>query len=137
MKKALITGITGQDGAYLAEFLLQKGSQVHGIKRRSSLINIQRIDHFYQDPFLKCDCNFILYYGDMTDASSLTRIPQKVQPDEVYNYAAQSHVAVSIEDPECTSDSVTGLELAGFLRRSVCSVWQRTKSEIYGKRVKT
>ena len=104
MKKALITGITGQDGSYLAELLLQKGYQVHGIKRRSSSLNTQRIDHLYQEPFAG-ERNFILYHGDMTDSSSLTHILQKVQPDEVYNLAAQSHVAVSFEEPEYTADS--------------------------------
>src|SRR5438067_8508502 len=105
MKKiALITGITGQDGAYMAEFLLQKGYEVHGIKRRSSLFNTDRIDHLYQDPHVK-DRDFILHYGDMTDSSSLTRIIQHVQPDELYNYAAQSHVAVSFEEPEYTANS--------------------------------
>jgi GDPmannose 4,6-dehydratase len=98
MKKALITGITGQDGAYLAEFLLEKGYQIHGIKRRSSLINTNRIDHLYQDPFSSNHRNFILYHGDMTDASSLTHILQKVQPDEVYNLAAQSHVVCSVSE---------------------------------------
>src|SRR3990167_2387652 len=103
-KRALITGVTGQDGAYLAEFLLNKGYEVHGIKRRSSLINTARIDHLYQDPHVS-DRHFILHYGDMTDGSSLTRIIQQVQPDEIYNLAAQSHVAVSFEEPEYTADS--------------------------------
>ncbi|MEC8260403.1 MAG: GDP-mannose 4,6-dehydratase, partial [SAR324 cluster bacterium] len=94
MKKALITGVTGQDGAYLAEFLLKKGYEVHGIKRRTSLINTDRIDHLYQDPHTR-DRHFILHHGDLTDSSSLTRIIQHVQPDEIYNLAAQSHVAVS------------------------------------------
>jgi len=93
-KKALITGVTGQDGAYLAEFLLAKGYEVHGIKRRSSSINTGRIDHLYQDPHVK-DRNFILHYGDMTDSSSLIAIVGKIEPDEIYNLAAQSHVAVS------------------------------------------
>jgi len=99
-KKALITGITGQDGAYLAEFLLEKGYEVHGIKRRTSLFNTDRIDHLYQDPHEK-NRKFILHYGDMTDSSSLVHIIQKVQPDEIYNLAAQSHVAVSFEEPRC------------------------------------
>ena len=102
MKKALITGVTGQDGAYLAEFLLKKGYEVHGIKRRTSLINTDRIDHLYQDPHTK-DRHFILHHSDLTDSSSLTRIIQHVQPDEIYNLAAQSHVAVSFENPVFSS----------------------------------
>src|SRR4030042_3523941 len=102
-KVALITGITGQDGAYLAEFLLKKGYVVHGIKRRSSLFNTDRIDHLYQDPHVS-NRNFILHYGDMTDSTNLIRIIQQVLPDEVYNLAAQSHVAVSFEAPEYTAD---------------------------------
>ena len=94
MKKALITGVTGQDGAYLAEFLLNKGYEVHGIKRRTSLFNTDRIDHLYQDPHVP-ERNFILHHGDLTDTSSLIRIIKDVQPDEIYNLAAQSHVAVS------------------------------------------
>src|SRR6266699_1084117 len=104
MKKALITGITGQDGAYLAEFLLNKGYEVHGIKRRSSLFNTNRIDHLYQDPH-QMQRHFILHHGDMTDTSSLIRVVQLVQPDEIYNLAAQSHVAVSFEEPEYTAES--------------------------------
>ena len=104
MKKALITGITGQDGSYLAEFLLHKGHEVHGIKSRSSLINTDRIDHLYQDPHEQ-DLKFILHHGDLTDATSLIRIIQEVQPDEIYNLAAQSHVAVSFEEPEYTANS--------------------------------
>ena len=104
MKKALITGITGQDGSYLAEFLLKKGYEVHGIKRRSSLINTQRIDHLYQDPQKK-NRNFILHHGDLTDSTSLLRIIKQTQPDEIYNLAAQSHVAVSFEEPEYTANS--------------------------------
>ena len=104
IKKALITGITGQDGAYLAEFLLEKGYEVHGIKRRSSLFNTDRIDHLYQDPHEK-NRNLILHYGDLTDATNLIRILQQVQPYEVYNLAAQSHVAVSFESPEYTADT--------------------------------
>jgi GDP-D-mannose dehydratase len=103
-KKALITGITGQDGAYLAEFLLAKGYEVHGIKRRASLFNTDRIDHLYQDPH-QTDRNLILHYGDLTDATNLIRILQQVQPDEVYNLAAQSHVQVSFESPEYTADT--------------------------------
>ena len=104
MKKALVTGITGQDGSYLAEFLLDKGYEVHGIKRRSSLINTDRIDHLYQDPHEQ-DLKFILHHGDLTDATSLIRIIQEVQPNEIYNLAAQSHVAVSFEEPEYTANS--------------------------------
>ncbi len=103
-KKALITGITGQDGAYLAELLLEKGYEVHGIKRRSSLFNTDRIDHLYQDPHEK-NCRFVLHYGDLTDSSSLIHIIEKVKPDELYNLAAQSHVAVSFEEPEYTANA--------------------------------
>ena len=103
MKKALITGVTGQDGSYLAEFLLEKGYEVHGIKRRSSMFNTQRVDHIYEDPHVEHQ-RFILHYGDLTDTSNLTRIVQQVQPDEIYNLGAQSHVAVSFESGEssCT-----------------------------------
>src|ERR1700693_3112881 len=104
MKKALITGITGQDGSYLAEFLLAKGYEVHGIKRRSSLLNTERVDHLYEDPRLP-GRRFFLHYGDMTDANSLIRVVEKSQPDEIYNLAAQSHVAVSFEQPEYTANS--------------------------------
>jgi GDPmannose 4,6-dehydratase len=104
MRKALITGVTGQDGAYLAEFLLKKGYEVHGIKRRSSLFNTQRIDHLYEDPHSKHP-RLVLHYGDMTDSSSLVKIIQEVQPDEIYNLAAQSHVKVSFEEPEYTADA--------------------------------
>ena len=103
MKKALITGITGQDGSYLAEFLLEKGYEVHGIKRRSSLFNTQRVDHIYEDPHVEHQ-RFMLHYGDLTDSSNLTRVVQQVQPDEIYNLGAQSHVAVSFESPEYTAD---------------------------------
>ena len=102
-KTALITGVTGQDGSYLAEFLLDKGYEVHGIKRRASLFNTQRVDHIYQDPHVD-HARFQLHYGDLTDSSNLTRILQDVQPDEVYNLGAQSHVAVSFEAPEYTAD---------------------------------
>ena len=137
-KKALITGITGQDGSYLAEFLLKKGYEVHGIKRRASLLNTQRIDHLYQDPFVN-ERDFILYHGDMTDASSLTRILQKVQPDEVYNLAAQSHVAVSFEEPEYTADSdgvgvlrlLEAIRLLGFGKKT--KFYQASTSELFGK----
>ena len=107
MKKALITGITGQDGAYLAEFLLRKGYEVHGIKRRASLFNTDRIDHLYQDPHAN-GRHFVLHYGDLSDSSNLVRIMQEVKPDEVYNLAAQSHVQVSFESPEYTADVDNG-----------------------------
>ena len=104
MKKALITGITGQDGSYLAEFLLEKNYEVHGIKRRSSSFNTSRIDHLYQDPHVD-NSKFILHYGDLTDSTNLIKIIQKVKPDEIYNLGAQSHVAVSFESPEYTANS--------------------------------
>jgi len=137
-KKALITGITGQDGAYLAEFLLGKGYEVHGIKRRASLFNTDRIDHLYQDPHEK-GRRFILHYGDMTDSSSLIRITQQVQPDEIYNLAAQSHVAVSFEEPEYTaeSDAVGTLRLLEAIRilglDKKCRFYQASTSELFGK----
>src|SRR5210317_2222684 len=102
-KRALITGITGQDGSYLAEFLLEKGYEVHGIKRRASSFNTERIDHIYQDPH-STNRRLFLHYGDLTDTSNITRIIQQVQPDEIYNLGAQSHVAVSFEEPEYTAD---------------------------------
>ena len=104
MKKALITGVTGQDGSYLSEFLIHKGYEVHGIKRRASTINTDRIDHLYKDPHEK-NVKLILHHGDMTDSTSLIRIIQEIQPDEIYNLAAQSHVAVSFEEPEYTANS--------------------------------
>ena len=137
MKRALITGITGQDGAYLAEFLLEKGYEVHGIKRRSSLFNTDRIDHLYQDPHEKGQ-RFILHYGDMTDSSSLIRIIQQVQPDEIYNLAAQSHVAVSFEEPEYTanSDALGVLRLLEAIRilgmEKKTRFYQASTSELYG-----
>ena len=137
-RKALITGITGQDGAYLAEFLLDKGYEVHGIKRRASLINTQRIDHLYMDPHIE-HARLRLHYGDMTDGSSLLRIVQSVQPDEVYNLAAQSHVAVSFEEPEYTaeSDAVGTLRLLEAIRNlgmeSECRFYQASTSELFGK----
>jgi GDPmannose 4,6-dehydratase len=137
-KRALITGITGQDGSYLTEFLLNKGYIVHGIKRRSSLINTDRIDHLYQDPHVS-DRNFILHYGDMTDSSSLTRIIQESQPDEIYNLAAQSHVAVSFEEPEYTADSdalgaLRILEAIRILKmEKKTRYYQASTSELYGK----
>src|SRR6202035_4504059 len=117
MKKALITGVTGQDGAYLAEFLLAKGYEVHGLKRRSSLFNTDRIDHLYQDPHVP-GRRFVLHHGDMTDSCSLIRVLQQVQPDEIYNLAAQSHVAVSFEEPEYTanSDGLGALRLLEAIR---------------------
>jgi GDPmannose 4,6-dehydratase len=134
---ALITGITGQDGAYLAEFLLKKGYIVHGIKRRSSLFNTDRIDHLYQDPHVS-HRNFILHYGDMTDSSSLVRIIQQVQPDEIYNLAAQSHVAVSFEEPEYTanSDALGALRVLEAIRilglEQKTRFYQASTSELYG-----
>jgi len=138
MKKALITGITGQDGAYLTEFLINKGYEVHGIKRRASLFNTHRIDHLYQEQHVK-DRKLILHYGDMTDSSNLIRIVQKVQPDEVYNLAAQSHVAVSFEAPEYTADT----DALGTLRlleaiktlnlHKTCRFYQASTSELFGK----
>ncbi|WP_430624950.1 GDP-mannose 4,6-dehydratase [Rhodopseudomonas sp. P1] len=137
MKRALITGVTGQDGAYLAEFLLQKGYEVHGIKRRTSLFNTDRIDHLYQDPHEK-DVHFILHHGDLTDSSSLVRIIQQVQPDEIYNLAAQSHVAVSFEEPEYTanSDALGALRILEALRilglKKSTRFYQASTSELYG-----
>ena len=137
MKKALITGITGQDGAYLAEFLLEKGYEVHGIKRRASQFNTQRIDHLYQDPHVD-NQRLILHYGDLTDSSNLTRILQEVQPDEVYNLGAQSHVAVSFEAPEYTADvdamgALRLLEAIRFLGlEKKTRFYQASTSELYG-----
>ena len=138
MKKALITGITGQDGAYLAEFLLEKGYEVHGIKRRASLFNTDRIDHLYEDPH-ETDRRLILHYGDLTDATNLIRVLQQVQPDEVYNLAAQSHVQVSFETPEYTADVdalgtmriLEGIRLLGLERKT--RFYQASTSELYGK----
>src|ERR1700757_490704 len=138
MKKALITGITGQDGAYLAELLLNKGYEVHGIKRRTSLINTGRIDHLYQDPHEK-DVRLKLHYGDLTDSTNLIRIIQEVQPDEIYNLAAQSHVAVSFETPEYTanSDAVGTLRLLEAIRilglENKTRFYQASTSEMFGK----
>ena len=138
MRKALITGITGQDGAYLAEFLLDKGYEVHGIKRRSSLFNTDRIDHLYQDPHEK-EQKFILHHGDLTDSSSLIRIIQEVQPDEIYNLAAQSHVAVSFEEPEYTanSDALGALRILEAIRilklEKKTKYYQASTSELYGQ----
>lgn len=136
-KKALVTGITGQDGAYLAEFLLKKGYEVHGIKRRTSLFNTDRIDHLYQGP-QEQGRRFILHYGDMTDSSSLVRIIQQVQPDEIYNLAAQSHVAVSFEEPEYTanSDAIGPLRILEAVRilglEKKTRFYQASTSELYG-----
>ncbi|GAB6142758.1 GDP-mannose 4,6-dehydratase [Desulfocicer niacini] len=138
MKKALITGITGQDGAYLAEFLLKKGYEVHGIKRRASLFNTDRIDHLYQGPH-EANRRFILHYGDLTDSTNLIRILQQVQPDEVYNLAAQSHVAVSFESPEYTADTdglgtlrlLEGIRLLGLEKTT--KFYQASTSELFGK----
>src|SRR5690242_11625366 len=136
-KKALISGVTGQDGAYLAEFLLRKGYEVHGIKRRTSLFNTDRIDHLYQDPHVD-DRHFILHHGDMTDSTSLLRIIQKVQPDEIYNLAAQSHVAVSFEEPEFTANAdgigalriLEAIRILGLERKT--RYYQASTSELYG-----
>lgn len=137
MKVALITGVTGQDGSYLAEFLLKKGYQVHGIKRRGSLFNTQRVDHIYEDPHVD-NQHFVLHYGDLSDSTNLIRIIQEVQPDEVYNLGAQSHVAVSFESPEYTADvdALGALRLLEAIR--ICGLEKKTKfyqastSELYG-----
>jgi GDPmannose 4,6-dehydratase len=137
-KKALITGITGQDGAYLAEFLLGRGYEVHGIKRRSSLFNTDRIDHLYQGPQER-NRRFVLHYGDMTDTSSLVRVIQLVQPDEIYNLAAQSHVAVSFEEPEYTANAdglgtlrmLEAIRILGLERKA--RFYQASTSELYGQ----
>lgn len=136
-KKALITGITGQDGSYLAEFLLEQGYEVHGIKRRASSFNTQRVDHIYQDPHVERQ-NFVLHYGDLSDSSNLTRILQEVQPDEVYNLGAQSHVAVSFESPEYTADVdamgtlriLEAIRLLGLEKKT--RFYQASTSELYG-----
>jgi len=133
----LITGITGQDGAYLAEFLLEKGYEVHGVKRRTSLFNTDRIDHLYQDPHEK-NRRFVLHYGDMTDSSSLVRVIQEVRPDEIYNLAAQSHVAVSFEEPEYTANSdalgvlriLEAIRILGLDKKT--RFYQASSSELYG-----
>jgi GDPmannose 4,6-dehydratase len=137
MKRALITGVTGQDGSYLAEFLLEKGYEVHGIKRRASSFNTQRVDHIYEDPHVEHQ-RFVLHYGDLTDSSNLTRILQQVQPDEVYNLGAQSHVAVSFEAPEYTADVdamgtlrlLEAIRLLGLDRKT--RFYQASTSELYG-----
>jgi len=138
MKKALITGITGQDGAYLSEFLLKKGYEVHGIKRRASSFNTQRIDHLYQDPHVEGK-RFILHYGDLTDTSNLVRIIQQVQPEEIYNLGAQSHVQVSFEVPEYTADTdgmgtlrlLEAIRILGMEKK--VRIYQASTSELYGK----
>ena len=139
MKKiALITGITGQDGAYLAEFLLKKGYEVHGIKRRSSLLNTDRVDHIYQDPHAE-NQNFILHYGDMTDSTNIIRLIKDIQPDEIYNLAAMSHVQVSFEIPEYTANAdgtgtlriLEAVRLLGFEKKT--KIYQASTSELYGK----
>lgn len=137
MKVALITGITGQDGAYLAEFLLKKGYQVHGIKRRSSSFNTQRIDHFYEDPHIP-NRHLTLHYGDLTDSTNLIRIIQEVQPDEIYNLAAMSHVHVSFEEPEYTANAdgigtlriLEAVRLLGLTKKT--KIYQASTSELYG-----
>ena len=137
MKRALITGITGQDGSYLAEFLINKNYEIHGIKRRTSLINTDRIDHLYQDPH-ELNKKLILHHGDMTDSTSLIRIIQEVQPDEIYNLAAQSHVAVSFEEPEYTanSDAIGALRILEAIRvlklENKTKYYQASTSELYG-----
>jgi len=137
LKKALITGITGQDGAYLAEFLLKKGYEVHGIKRRSSLLNTQRVDHIYQDPHTN-NRNFILHYGDLTDSTNIIRLVQQIQPDEIYNLGAMSHVKVSFDEPEYTANVdgmgalriLEAVRLLGLTQKT--KVYQASTSELYG-----
>src|SRR5690554_3746486 len=137
MKTALITGVNGQDGAYLAELLLEKGYRVHGIKRRSSLINTERIDHLYQDPHSD-HIRFKLHYGDMTDSTNLIRIIQETQPDEIYNLAAMSHVKVSFETPEYTANAdglgtlrlLEAIRILGLERKT--RIYQASTSELYG-----
>ena len=137
MPKALITGITGQDGSYLGEFLLSKGYEVYGIKRRTSLFNTGRIDHIYQDPHEE-DVRFRLHYGDLTDSSNLIRIVNEIHPDEIYNLGAQSHVAVSFESPEYTADvdGMGTLRLLEAIRfaglEKTCRFYQASTSELYG-----
>ncbi len=141
-KKALITGITGQDGSYLSELLLQKGYEVHGIKRRSSSFNTGRIDHLYQDPH-EFDPKFILHYGDLTDSSNLIRVIQEVKPDEIYNLGAQSHVAVSFESPEYTANSdalgtlriFEAIRILGLTKKT--KIYQASTSELYGQVLET
>jgi len=138
MKKALITGVTGQDGAYLSEFLLEKGYEVHGIKRRASLLNTERVDHLYQDPHID-NQNFILHYGDLTDSTNLIRLIQEIKPDEIYNLAAMSHVKVSFEMPEYTAntDALGTLRVLEAVRllnlEKKTKIYQASTSELYGK----
>src|SRR6202453_996965 len=137
MKRALITGITGQDGSYLAELLLEKGYEVHGIKRRSSLFNTDRIDHLYSDPHAE-DRRLFLHYGDLTDSTSILRVVQRVMPDEIYNLAAQSHVAVSFEEPEYTANTdglgalriLEAIRILGLDKKT--RFYQASTSELYG-----
>src|SRR6056300_502791 len=139
MKKiALITGVTGQDGAYLSEFLLAKGYEVHGLKRRSSLLNTDRVDHIYQDPHVE-NQNFILHYGDMTDSTNIIRLIKEIQPDEIYNLAAMSHVQVSFDMPEYVADAdgigtlrlLEAIRLLGLEKKT--KIYQASTSELYGK----
>ena len=138
MKKAFITGVTGQDGAYLSEFLLKKGYEVHGLKRRTSLFNTDRVDHLYQDPHIK-NPKFFLHFGDMTDSSNLTRLIKEIQPDEIYNLAAMSHVRVSFEIPEYVADAdgvgtlriLESIRLLGLEKKT--KIYQASTSELYGK----
>jgi len=138
LKKALITGVTGQDGAYLSEFLLEKGYEVHGIKRRASLLNTERVDHLYQDPHID-NQNFILHYGDLTDSTNLIRLIQEIKPDEIYNLAAMSHVKVSFEMPEYTAntDALGTLRVLEAVRllnlEKKTKIYQASTSELYGK----
>lgn len=142
MKKAIITGITGQDGSYLAEFLLEKGYEVHGIIRRSSLINTHRVDHLYKDPH-EADVRFFMHYGDMTDSTNLIRLIQKIQPDEIYNLAAMSHVKVSFDTPEYTANAdgigtlriLEAVRLLGLEKKT--KIYQASTSELFGKVVET
>ncbi len=142
MKKALITGVTGQDGSYLAEFLLDKGYEVHGLKRRASSFNTERVDHLYQDPHMD-NKNFILHYGDLTDSTNLIRLVQDVQPDEIYNLAAMSHVAVSFDEPEYTANAdglgtlriLEAIRILGLEKKT--RFYQASTSELYGKVVET
>ena len=137
MKKALITGVTGQDGSYLAEFLLEKGYEVHGIKRRSSLFNTQRVDHIYEDPHVQHQ-RFKLHYGDLSDTSNVIRLLSEIEPDEVYNLGAQSHVAVSFESPEYTVEvdgvgtlrMLEGIRILGLEKKT--KFYQASTSELYG-----
>ena len=141
-KVALLTGVTGQDGAYLSEFLLDKGYEVHGIKRRSSSFNTERIDHLYSDPH-ESNRRFILHYGDLADSMSMVRIIQKIQPDEIYNLGAQSHVAVSFETPEYTADTVglgalrilEAIRILGLEKKT--RYYQASTSELYGDVLET